>query len=189
MRKKTILIIITGFPGTGKTTLGKKIASKFKLPFICKDDFKEILFDILGSKDREWSKRIGMASYDILYHITEENLKANKSLIIETNFDPKFANKKIMELQLKYGFIPFQIRCIAEGSVLIQRFKDRANSSERHKGHCDGDNLDEWSSVLKKGKIEPLEINGETFDLDTTYFKSIDYEVLFNAIKKVITSP
>lgn len=177
------LIIITGLPGTGKTTLGKKIAQEFHLPFICKDNFKEILFNVLGYKDREWSKKIGMASYDILYHITEENLKANKSFIVETNFDPKFANKKFLELKEKYSFEPFQIRCIADGEILFERFKGRANSTKRHPGHVDNENIHEWESVIKKGKIESLEIGGNIFDIDTTDFESIDYKKLFDAVK------
>lgn len=181
---KPTLIIITGFPGTGKTSLGKKISNKFDLPFVSKDAFKEILFDVLGTKDREWSKKIGMAGYDILYHITEENLKANKSLVIETNFDPNFANKKIYEFNEKYNFTPFQIRCITDGKILFQRFKERSNDSERHGGHCDNDNLEEWRPVLEKGKLESLEINGETFDIDTTDFKKINYPELFAKIKE-----
>jgi len=48
---KNVLIIVIRLPGTRKTTLGEKIAEKFSLPFVCKDDFKEMLFDVLGSKD------------------------------------------------------------------------------------------------------------------------------------------
>jgi len=180
------LIIITGLPGTGKTTLGKKIAKEFQLPFVSKDNFKELLFDVLGCKDRDWSRKIGMASYDILYHITEENLKANKSLIVETNFDPKFANKKFLELKEKYNFIPFQIRCITNGEVLFERFKKRANSTERHPGHLDGDNLEEFKPSIQKGKIEALEIGGNVFDIDTTNFEDIDYKKLFDSIKSTI---
>ena len=177
------LIIITGLPGTGKTTLGRKIAQEFHLPFICRDDFKELLFDVLGYKNREWSKKIGMASYDILYHIVEENLKANKPIVVETNFDPKFANKKFLELKEKYGFISFQIRCITDGEILFERFKDRANSTERHPGHVDNANLTEWEPMIKKGKIEALKIGGNIFDIDTTDFESIDYKKLFEVIK------
>lgn len=178
-----LLIIITGLPGTGKTSLGKRIAEEFHFPFICKDDFKELLFDSLGSKDRDWSKKIGIASYDILYHVAKEILKADKPLIIETNFDPEFANQRVNELQEKYNCTPFQIRCISDGEILFRRFKDRANTEERHEGHGDGDNLDEWEPILKKGKIEALNIDGEMIDVDTTNFENINYTEIFDAIK------
>ena len=119
---KISLIIITGLPGTGKTTLGKKLAEGLKLPFICKDDIKELLFNGLGWQDREWSKKIGGSSYDLLYYITESLLKAEKSLIIETNFNPKFANQKFLDLKEKYDFVPLQIRCITDGEILLERF-------------------------------------------------------------------
>ncbi|MFZ4462043.1 MAG: AAA family ATPase [Patescibacteria group bacterium] len=44
---KSLLIIITGLPCTGKTTLGRKLAEELRLPFVSKDDFKELLFDDL----------------------------------------------------------------------------------------------------------------------------------------------
>lgn len=180
---KIPLIIITGLPGTGKTTLGKKLAEEFNLPFICKDDIKELLFDNLGWEDRELSKKIGASSYDLLYYIMEQILSAKKSLIIETNFNPKFANQKFLELKEKYNFVPFQIRCIADGEILFDRFKKRANSNDRHPGHVDSGSLDEWKPILLQGKIEALNIGGEIYDIDTSDFDKIDYRNLVNAIK------
>jgi predicted kinase len=38
------MIIVTGAPGAGKTTLSKNLAGKFNLPVINKDEIKELLF-------------------------------------------------------------------------------------------------------------------------------------------------
>lgn len=63
----SILILISGFSCTGKTTLAKLIAKRYSLPLIGRDDIKESLYNSLGYKDREWSKKLGIASYDLLY--------------------------------------------------------------------------------------------------------------------------
>ncbi len=180
------LIIITGLPGSGKTTLGRKLAKEFHLPFICKDDIKELLFNNLGWKDREWSQKIGGSSFDILYFITESIIKARKSLIVETNFDPQYANKKFINFKEKYNFTPFQIRCFANGEILFDRFKKRANEN-RHPGHVDSENLDEWRPILLKEKIEVLNIGGEIFDLDTSDFNKIDYNNLLSALNQQLS--
>jgi len=185
---KILLIIITGLPGTGKTTLGKRIAEEFHLPFFSKDDIKEFLFDGFGWDNRETSKRIGMHSFSLMYYIAESLLKANKPLIVETNFKPEYDNKKFLDLKEKYNFEPFQIRCITNGEILFERFKKRAKSNDRHPGHVDDISLAEWKPILLKGKIEALNIGGKIFDIDTSDFNCIDYVKLFGAIKSATNS-
>jgi predicted kinase len=179
---KNTLIIITGLPATGKTSLGKKLATELNLPFISKDEIKELLFESLGYTDLAWSKKIGSTSYDLLYYFAESLLKNNQSLIIETNFDPKFANQKIIDLKNKYNFEPMQIRCFTEGKILLERFTKRAQSSERHPGHFDAENLADWEKILLPGKIEALDIGGKLFDFDTTDLNNLDYQTLNNFI-------
>jgi predicted kinase len=182
---KLLVIIITGLPATGKTTLGKKIATELNLPFISKDEIKELLFDSLSYTDLDWSKKVGSASYDLLYYLTELFLKSKQSLIIETNFNPKFANQKLADLKNKYDFQPVQIRCFAEGQTLFERFKKRAHSQERHPGHLDAENLDALQEVLLPGTIEALDIDGPLFDLDTTDLTKLDYQKLIAELKLI----
>ncbi|EKD33327.1 MAG: hypothetical protein ACD_76C00045G0013 [uncultured bacterium] len=180
---KITLIIITGLPGTGKTTLGKKLAQDLNLPFINKDGIKEILFDNFGWKDRKWSVKIGGTSYDVLYYIVESMLKAGKSLVIESNFEPKFANRKLLDLKKKYNFTTFQIRCITDGKILFNRFKKRAKSKDRHPGHVDSKRFDEYKHVLSKGQIKPLKVGGKMIDLNTSDFSKVDYKKLLRTVK------
>ena len=43
---RPLLIIISGPPGAGKTTLGNHISAELHLPFIHKDGIKETLFKV-----------------------------------------------------------------------------------------------------------------------------------------------
>jgi len=179
---KTLLIIISGPPCSGKTTLGQRIAEEFRLPMITKDSIKEFLFDGIGTKDREWSKKLGLVSYDILYYITDSFLKAERPFILESNFKSENDTEKFLDLKKKYDFFPFQIQCKTNGEILFERFKQRAESGDRHPGHVDHLNYEELKEVLLKGAHDPLEIGGKVIDIDTTDFQSIDYKSLFNEI-------
>ena len=80
------LIIVSGAPGTGKTTLGRRIAGSLGIPYIGKDLIKESLFDSLGTRDREWSMRLGVASIELLFKLIESHLMLGQSLVAESNF-------------------------------------------------------------------------------------------------------
>ena len=101
---QNLLIIVSGPPGAGKTTLAKRIAEELGLPLLARDDIKELLFDTLGWSDRQWSRKLGLASGRVLYHLLEELLKANQSLVVESNFRKEFASEELGALQRKYRF-------------------------------------------------------------------------------------
>src|SRR5579884_2907042 len=119
---ETPLIIISGPPGTGKTTLGKRLAKELSLPFIHKDGIKELLFDKLGWSDRAWSKTLGIASYALLFYFLETQLSAGRSCIVESNFHADFDTERFLALKAQYDFEPLQICCMADGEVVFQRF-------------------------------------------------------------------
>jgi predicted kinase len=179
-----LLLIITGHPGSGKTTLAHRLAADFKLPLIYKDGIKERLFDDMGWSDREWSRKLGRATYTLLYYFVEVQFAAGVSCIVESNFWPEFANAEFGAMQQKYGFRPFQIQCFADGETLLRRFKERAESDQRHPGHVEPDNYAEYEQHLLQGIIAPVEIGGVIYPLDTTDFSAIDYKKLYEAIQE-----
>ena len=180
---KPLLIIVSGPPCSGKTTTAKKISSDLSLPLFYKDGFKELLFDSIDWKDREWSKKIGYASVDLLFNAAEVLLGSGRSLVLESNFKSKFDTKRFIELQQKYDFDVYQIQLKCDGKVLHSRFEARSNSAERHPGHVDSGNVDEFKDSLLKGSYDHLDIGGEIFELDTTDLHKVDYADLLADIK------
>jgi predicted kinase len=184
---KNLVIIISGPPCAGKTTVGKQLAEAFNLPFINKDEIKELLFERLGWSDRSWSKLLSLASYDLLFYFTESQLRVGNSLIVESNFNPTIDTRKFLDLKEKYGFVAFEIQCQTDGEVLLERFKQRADSGERHPGHVDQVTLSELGESLRKGRQPSLEIGGEVFTIDTTDFSTIDYPSLYSTVNLLLS--
>ena len=171
-----MLILITGAPCTGKTTIAQHLAGNFHLPFVHKDGIKERLFDRLGWKDdRQWSKLLSLASYDLLYYFIEAQLKAGRSLIAEANFKADIDTQQILDLQAKFTFTSFQIFCYTDPEILIRRFVERGDSVERHPGHIDQTMAADIRASLLKNEYRPLEVGGQILEIDTTELTCLDY--------------
>ena len=179
---QNLLIIVSGSPGAGKTTLARRIAKELGLPLFARDDIKELLFDTLGWSNRQWSRKLGLASWKVFYHVLEELLKVNQSFVVESNFRKELASKELLALQDEYRFETVQVLCRADSEVLLERFKQRAESGERHPGHVDRLNYDEFEAALHQGDWDALEINGRVVTVDTTDFEAVDWGQLISDV-------
>lgn len=180
---RALLVIINGPPGAGKSVLGGRLAHELGFPFISKDNIKEILFDILGWHDREWSKNLGHASMELLFHFAECELRVGKSVVLETALNPEFHTARFLNLASQYDCALFQIYCWAREDVLLERFRKRLESGERHPGHVGHlMTCDQFRDILRRGTNDVLQIGGSLLEVETSDFEKIDYEALVAAI-------
>jgi predicted kinase len=180
-----LLIIVSGPPCTGKTTLARRLAERFCLPLVTKDGIKETLFDCLGWRDRAWSRQLGGASMEVLYLFAESLVAARQPCIVEGDFHAAFATPAFQRIQAEYPFLPIQINCVADPVVLAARFRARALSHERHPGHQDHLPTDSCIDESIPRRTEPLDIGGVLMEVDTTDFDTVNYSVLFNRIQGI----
>ncbi len=157
-----------GLPATGKTTLSRKIAKAFSLPLINRDDIKVQIMDKIGWGDREWSKKVGQASYSLLDYITEQLVLSNSSFIIESDFAPEFANEKFSRIH-QNGYDVIQIICSASDDVIISRWKERSAQDLTHPSSTEGEQgLNELLTSISRGQRQPLDVPGKVIHIDTT---------------------
>ncbi|NJN83481.1 MAG: ATP-binding protein [Caldilineaceae bacterium] len=184
------LLIVTGPPAAGKTTLARRLAIDLSLPLFSKDAIKESLFDTLGTGDRAWSMKLGVASIELLFHTLAWQLGAGNSVIAETAFIPEYDNARFLDLQRMHPCSLMQIYVTASPAILAKRFKDRANSGDRHSGHVDT-RLDEneYLVSLRAGKYAKLDLNTSIIQMDTTEAGMVDYSRLLEVARGCLATP
>lgn len=163
-----ILYIITGLPGAGKTTYAEKLKLEAGLPVISRDSLKESLFDSMGHSDREWSVRLGAASWELMWDLTRELMKPKASFILESNFKPGRDESKIVAMPNFDSYRVIQIHCTADRDILFKRFKERVDSGSRHPGHVDHTRIEEMEAFYKEAIDVPLDVPCELKTFDTT---------------------
>ena len=183
-----VLLVISGAPCTGKTTIGSRLAADLGLPFIHKDGIKERMFDRLGSQDVAFSKLLSLTTYDIVYYFIQTQLEAEGSLAVEANFKVGVDSQKFRDIQQRFPVKLFQVHCYASLEVLLERFKHRGESPERHPGHLDHLTYGDVQASLQRGDYAALQIEGMLFEVDTTDFSLLDYPTLIAALRNAIDS-
>ena len=169
------LLVVTGHPGTGKTTLARRLAMDLRLPLFEKDAIKELLYDELGWSDRAWSQRLGRAAIALLFQCAERTLAAGVSTVVEANFVPALAGRSCRDLHARTFCRFAQIVCHADKETLLARYQERWSAGARHPGHVDGTALVELRERLEAGGDMRIPVEGPCYALDTTDFATVEY--------------
>jgi predicted kinase len=156
-----LVVVVTGPPAAGKTTVARALSTRLRLPLIAKDTIKEALFDGLGAGDLAWSQRLGAGTYLAMLALAEDSVAAGASLILEANFVcGSEVERRLTALPARF----VQIHCSAPLGVLLERYDRR----ERHPGHVDTERIEALRDAVESGRHEPLVLPGKTVRLDTS---------------------
>jgi predicted kinase len=150
-------VIVSGAPASGKTTLARRLSAELRLPVIAKDNIKELLGDALGAPDRDASKRLGAATYRLLYATAGWLLEANCGVILESNFWHGAAEPALRPLEMRARTV--LVHCESAPEVILRRYAERGARGERHPVHFDAEELPRLRGALAEGRFDPLALD------------------------------
>lgn len=143
------LVLVSGPPAAGKTTLARPLAAELGFALLAKDRIKEALQDALGvDPDLAWSRRLGAASMELLWTLAADAPTA----VLEANFWPGHPlNEERMQA---LGGRMVEVYCSCPLEECRRRYAERAGS--RHSAHVDGKRIEHAAgSVGPHGAAAP----------------------------------
>lgn len=161
------LVVVSGWPGAGKSSLARALSRRLAWPVIEKDAVKEALFDALGGGDRSWSRTLGQASYGVMLRLAAQGLADGVSCILEGNFDPARWSAPLASLITDSGCRALQVHCSCAPEMLLARVRERALGAPRHRAHADELLLEELREACDRDSQRPLGLPATLLALDT----------------------
>lgn len=179
--KKPVLILLSGLPASGKSTVGDRLSADLSVPMYTRDMFKEMMFDAFDWQDGGWTKdpeffdKIGFVANSVLFKIISREMKAGRPVMIENAFHPHIYGKILNGMREKTDFLTLQINFTVKGEVLSHRIDERQNSGEKHPGHGKAGAY-KYRELIEKGGIEPLDLPGKVIRVDTTDWRQVNFQ-------------
>jgi predicted kinase len=144
-------VVVSGLPGSGKTTLAVPLAERLGLPLLSKDQIKEVLSSTLAGDSRQ----LGRAAVHVLLALAARA----PEVVLESFFWPGLSEPELLALDRPL----VQVHCSCPPDVARDRFLRRAEAGERHPVHHP---MDDWERFAERGAL--LDLPGPCLRVDTS---------------------
>jgi predicted kinase len=172
---KRQLVLVSGPPGAGKTTVAEALAAELGFALFAKDRIKEILHDTLGGEaDLAWSRRLGAAAVEMLWALAA----CAPAVVLEANFWPDDPRHRARADALGAALV--EVHCVCPLDECVRRYTERAPS--RHVVHVDRDAKLAAAEGFERS-ARPLGL-GPVVEVDTT--RSVDIRALAAQVRSYL---
>ena len=198
---KQTLILLAGYPGTGKSYLAELLMKQFTgFEILSPDEIKEEFWDAYGFRNEQEKEELIQKSWVEYYHRMEWKFTRGISLLSDYPFSHK-QHDQLQEVCDKHHVQIITIRMIADLDVLFERQKKRDLDASRHLGHIvkkyhkgiclkcheEADNLLDYDEFIQRCTCRGYGTFalGTTLQLDVTDFATAPYDELMIRINEL----
>jgi predicted kinase len=171
------VVVVSGAPGTGKSTVAALLASGLGFQVLGLDPVKEALADVLGLGGEDWSNRVGDAAAEIVFRLA----RTSPGAVAEGWWRRERRERALVEFA---GCVEVFCRC--PPALAVERARARL-TGDRHPIHRDVIDpalLDTLERVVTE--TEPLGLAGGVVVVDTA--GGVDPASLVSAVRPLVAS-
>lgn len=152
------VVVVSGSPGTGKSTIAAALSNRLRLPLLSIDPIKEAIADVLGLGDEDWSDRVGDAAAEVIFRTAA----GEPGWVVEGWWRGLRRSRAEKEFA---GCL--EVFCKCEPTVVEERFRLRLQN--RHPIHRDVINPELLDRVRDlAATVRPLGLGRQLIQVDTT---------------------
>lgn len=167
--EKPYLLVVTGRPGSGKTTFAKELGRQMFLPVVSRDELKEGYVRTFGKRQSELPEDTNRVVTDLFFETVSALLSARVSLIAEAAFQRGLWEPRLNPLKGKSRM--FVLICkVQDDRIALERFVNRGLSNPmREYFHGDkGVGLARKGVPLEVSPYDEPRLDVPTIHIDTT---------------------
>lgn len=165
---KPYLLVVTGRPGSGKTTFAKELSNEIFMPVISRDQIKEGYVHTLGKRHTELPEEANKIATEIFFDTLMGLLTNNVSVIAEAAFQHTIWSTMLEQFMGKARI--YLLICKVDDKVALHRFVQRGLDNKlREYFHGDkGVDMARKGIELSLSPYEEPRLDIPTFYIDTS---------------------
>ncbi|HET6737930.1 MAG TPA: AAA family ATPase [Kribbella sp.] len=165
MHSKPMLVVVSGPPGTGKTTLAHRIATAIGCPAICRDEIKEGMAHATPGFVPGPGDPLTMRTLSTFFDVIGLLIGRGTTVVAEAAFQDRLWTPGLSPLLTRAELRI--VHCTVPAEVALERITHRTGSDPRRAAHEDTQ-ISPEARMRTHNAFQPVDLPVPTLTLDTT---------------------
>jgi predicted kinase len=162
----SLLLVVSGPPGSGKTTLAHQVARAVGCPAICRDEIKEGMVHATPEFAGGARDDLAMRTLPVFFAVIGLLLKAGVTTVAEAAFQDHVWRPRLTPF---LGLARVRIvHCVVDAEVAFERILRRGANDRTRQAHDDAGPADRADFVRRHREFSRVELGVPWIEVDTT---------------------